>query len=394
MKSMRQSRLTNEYRCEGLSVQCWALCGVFLLILGFLPALPGVLTQTFRPAFILACILFPAKYYKLHSEKWQIVLLIYWFLTLALNRITVSALKYYVAFALFGFFFIFAASRVWTRKEIKIIFNTVIVATFVLSVVLIISNNGIISHEDGMHISFFSFVCNRNTVAFGCVPGVLCATIGFFYGKKRKTYKLFCLSTVGLGTFSVFAIACRSAFVSLVLGVILIVWQTTKEKDNYRQRFVVRVVFLLLVLLVTILAYSLAQGTSSERLFDLKDDSGRGEMWDKAWELIDEKPILGGGFDYWGTNSGEELGTHNTFLSIMVMSGYTGGVLFAIFLLAVFLDLLKVRNLIPIAFLAELAMHSYTESGMDYYAYIPLILAFILARYIAYQSRDLKTIFY
>lgn len=391
---MRQSRLTNEYRRDSLSVQCWVLCGIILLILGLLPAIPGTVTQVFRPLFILACILIPAKYYRLHSEKWQVALLAYWFLTLVLNPITANAFRSYVSLVLFGLFFVFTASRVWTRKEIKVIFNTVIVATFILSSVLIISNNGIVSRQDGMHISFLSFVFNRNTAAFGCVPGVLCAVIGFFYGKKNKVYKLLCLVTIGLGSFSVFALACRSAFVSLVLGIVLIVWQTTREIDNYRKRFAVRFAFLLIVLLTTVVAYSIAQGTSSERLFDLKDDSGRGDLWDRAWELIDEKPILGGGFDYWGASSGEELGTHNTFLTVMVMSGYTGGALFVIFLISTFLDLLKARNLIPIAFLAELAMHSYTESGMDYYAYIPLILAFILARYITHQSRDLKTVFY
>lgn len=390
---MRQSRLTNEYRRDSLSVQCWVLCGIILLILGLLPAIPGTVTQVFRPLFILACILIPAKYYRLHSEKWQVALLAYWFLTLVLNPITANAFRSYVSLVLFGLFFVFTASRVWTRKEIKVIFNTVIVATFILSSVLIISNNGIVSRQDGMHISFLSFVFNRNTAAFGCVPGVLCAVIGFFYGKKNKVYKLLCLVTIGLGSFSVFALACRSAFVSLVLGIVLIVWQTTREIDNYRKRFAVRFAFLLIVLLTTVVAYSIAQGTSSERLFDLKDDSGRGDLWDRAWELIDEKPILGGGFDYWGASSGEELGTHNTFLTVMVMSGYTGGALFVIFLISTFLDLLKARNLIPIAFLAELAMHSYTESGLDYYAYIPLILAFILARFIEYQSRDLRTIF-
>lgn len=390
---MRQSRLTNEYRRDSLSLQCWVLCGIFLLIVGFVPALPGSITQLLRPIFIMVCFLFSGKYYKLRSEKWQFVLLVYWVLILLLNPITNNAFRSYISLTLFGLFFAFAASRVWTKKEIRIIIDTVIVANLILSMVLIITNDGIISHNDDMHISFFSFTCNRNTVAFGCVPGVLCAVIGFFYGKRRIVYKLFCLAAAGLGLFSVFALACRSAFLSLAIGCFLIVWQTTREKDGYRKRFALRIAFLIFILLTTAVAYSLAQGTSSERLFDLKDDSGRSKIWDKAWELIDEKPILGGGFDYWGASSGEELGIHNTFLSIMVMSGYTGGVLFVIFLIATFLDLLKARNLIPIAFFAELAMHSYTESGLDYYAYIPLILAFILARFIEYQSRDLRTIF-
>ena len=190
-----------------------------------------------------------------------------------------------------------------------------------------------------------------------------------------------------------FALACRSAFVSLALGIVLIVWQATNDIKGQQKRLFVKISIVLVALLVVQAAYVLAQGTNSERLFNLNDDSGRGRLWDKAWDMIDENPVFGGGFDYWGDNSGESFGTHNTFLTIMVMSGYVGVILFALFLIAVFLDLLGVRNLIPLAFLMELLMHSYTESGMDYYAYIPLILALVLARYISYQSDDITSLF-
>lgn len=390
---MGNARLKSEYVNRKASLPCWTLCGVFALILGFLPALSGSVTQVLRPMFILICLVFMGRYYRLHSEKWQIVLLVYWFITLMLNPLTASAIRSYIALLLFGFFFVFAASRAWTAREIRLIINTVAFATLFFLIVLIYSNDGIINKGDGVHISFFSFVCNRNSAAFGCVPGVLCAELGLLYGKGKKTKRLLYLITMIIGLYVIFGLACRSAFVSAAVGAALIIWQTTIDKGDYRKRFTSRAVIFVLVLIAFVSAYFLAQGTSSERLFDMDDDSGRSTLWDKAWELIDEKPILGGGFDYWGENSGEELGTHNTLLTIMVMSGYVGGILFLLFMIAALCDLLKAGNLIPLAFFCELAMHSYTESGMDYYAYIPLILAFIIARYTEFQSKNISTLF-
>lgn len=389
MQNSDYSKFNNSHR---VSLACWTMCGVILLILGFLPALPSELTQVLRPAFILVCLL-PAGYYKMKSEKWQLVLLVYWFFILVLNPIKMSTVKSYAALALFGLFFVFAATRVWTKREIKIIFNTVVAVSVFFSLALIYMNDGIIHHEDGMHISFFSFVMNRNTGAFGCVPGALCATVGLFYGKRRFTSKSLYSIAIGICSFTVFALASRSAFVSLAVGIVLIFWQNTNEKPGYQNKFIAKVATIIAVLLAVQIAYLLAQGTSCERLFDFDDDSGRGEMWDKAWVLIDEKPVFGGGFDYWADNSGEYLGTHNTFLSVMVSSGYVGGALLGLFFISIFIEALKVKNWVPLAFLIELLMHSYTESGMDYYAYFPLILAFILIRYLTYQSRDLSTIF-
>lgn len=390
---MGKARLKSEYMNRKVSLPCWTLCGVFALILGFLPALSGSITQVFRPIFILICLVFTGRYYRLHSEKWQIVLLAYWFITLMLNPLTASAIRSYIALLLFGFFFVFAASRVWTAKEIRLIINTVAFATLFFSIVLIFSNDGIINKGDGVHISFFSFVCNRNSAAFGCVPGVLCAELGLLYGKGEKARRLIYLITTIIGLYVIFGLACRSAFVSVAVGAVLIMWQTTIDKGDYRKRFTSRAAIIAIFMIAFVSAYFLAQGTSSERLFDMDDDSGRSTLWDKAWELIDEKPILGGGFDYWSENSGEELGTHNTLLTIMVMSGYIGGILFLIFMVAALLDLLKARNLIPLAFLGELAMHSYTESGMDYYAYIPLIISFIIGRYLTYNTKKFKSVF-
>ena len=65
----------------------------------------------------------------------------------------------------------------------------------------------------------------------------------------------------------------------------------------------------------------------------------------------------------------------------------------ACFLLAAAVEMIKGRNLIPLAFVAELFCHTYTEPSMDYYAYIPLVLAYILVRYSRYKSSDTRGLF-
>ena len=87
------------------------------------------------------------------------------------------------------------------------------------------------------------------------------------------------------------------------------------------------------------------------------------------------------------------MGTHNTFLTFMVSTGWIGGILLGLFLIAAVFEMLKTRNLIPVAFMAEVLLHSWAEPGMDYYAYIPLTLAFIITRYLQYQSNNLERIF-
>ena len=45
------------------------------------------------------------------------------------------------------------------------------------------------------------------------------------------------------------------------------------------------------------------------------------------------------------------------------------------------IELIRSRSLVPLAFFVEALFHFLTEPGMDYYAYIPFVLAFVIQRY-------------
>lgn len=386
--SFRMKKYNSDDR---VSIICLMLCGLLVIVLGCLPAVPSSVTRLLRPIFIAVFVLVPCRKYLLGSMKWQIIFLVYLFVIFVMNPVTGSSTTAYISNLLFGFFAVFAASKAWTKREIKLIVTTIIFSSIVFSAIVLYENRNMISGDGNQHIFFLGTSFNRNTAAFSAVPGAMCAMIALLYDRKVM-HRLINLFGMGICMLLIVATACRSAFLAVVVGAALVFWQFAGERKKYVSRFKCRTLTAIAFVLVLLIMSAALKGTNSERLFDLTDDSGRDELWDEAWQLIDEKPAFGGGYDYW-ENTGHTMGTHNTFLTFMIISGYTGGAFLLIFLLAITLECVKTRHFVPLAFLTELFCHTYTEPGMDYYAYIPMILALIFARYIKNVNCDLRTIF-
>lgn len=373
----------------GISMPCLVLCLIILLVLGFLPVLPGGLTIFFRPAFILICLLSSrGGIYRFGAEKWMLINLAYYVVIFFAFPITSSSFETVVSMELFGLFFILAASRPWSRHEIKLIIKTVAVACCICAVVVLYSNPSLLRSSGNQHINYLSAEINRNAMAFSVVPGVLCGAVFMLWGKKR----LFGAAALILCSYTAFAIGCRSAFYALAIGVFLMFWEKCREMTDKDKRFSAKLGIIAVTIVILIIIFYVSSGTYSHRLFDPSDSSGRDKIWETAWELIHQKPVFGGGYDYW-SDSGNTMGTHSTFLTIMLFSGYVGGALLAIFLIFVTFEVLKGHNLVPLAFATELFCHTYSEPGMDYYAYIPLILAYIFVRYFRYKSSDIRSLF-
>lgn len=393
MEHYSERLITYKRRSEiDISASCIVLCLIFLLVLGFLPVLSAGLTRFFRPAFILISLLgLRSGIYKFGAEKWMILNLIYYIAIFFAFPITSNSFETVVSMELFGLFFILAAARPWNRREIKLFLQTVVFASVICATVLLYSNPNLL-HSGGVdRLRFLSGDLNRNTFAFSLVPGALCATLFILY-RRNRFERAICFAMCVLCAYTVFAIGCRSAFYSLVIGMFLILWQKSRDVTSSKSRAFIKISIILAFFLILIIITIVSKGTYSERLFNVSSGSGRERIWEQAWSLVQQKPWFGGGYDYWIDN-GIELGTHNTFLLIMLYSGYVGGALLAMFLIAVLLEIFKGYNLIPLSFVAELLCHIYSETSMDYYAYIPLILSFVILRYILHQKKGIDTIF-
>lgn len=393
---MRKEELKIEYSTytpRRISFACIVLCAILFAVLGVLPKISPSVTQVFRPIFIFFGFFAVVKgFYPLRSVKWQIVIIVYFTIILFSNPITGTAVTTYISMALFGAFYIIAVSIPWNKKEIALIFFVVVLACDIQALLVLYSNPHLLTAGGNQHISFLGVELNRNPVAFAITPGVLSSLLMFMYGKGSRLRTVFSGGSFLLCAFLVFALGCRSAFLSAVAGTILIMWQKTREGINAKDRFRRRVMLLVLVIIVFFAAFNLAAGNYSERLFDLEDDSGRQAIWDEAWKLIDAKPLFGGGFDYW-ESTGHQMGTHNTFLTFMVSGGWTAGILLGILYFALITEVLKGKNLMTLAFLVEALAHTWTEPGMDYYAYIPMIMSLVLVRYLKKHDHNITSIF-
>ena len=385
-----------------LRLPCYTLCILIVGVLGVLPVLPQAITQILRPMFLGTCLFISlAAYYPMsRAIKWQIVTIVYYLMILLLNTITKTAIMAYASTVLYMLMFIFAAQIRWSNREIRLIINVVIISCLWMAIASVYSNPNILHSSGSSHLYYFGIQMNRNSIAFELVPGAVSALFMLLYNKQNcrlpRLRMLFYAMSCMVIAFTIFAIGCRSAFFAAAGGMSLVLWSKagtgrTKESRLFGRTFVV-----CLIVATLLMAMSISTGTYSERLFEFggeDSDSGRDVLAEQAWEMIDKKPVFGGGFDYWDNSGGDKLGTHNTFLTIMVFSGYVGGAFLAVFLISFLIEMLKTKNLIPIAFSMQTLFFIRTESDMSYYAYIPLFLAFIILRRIQYNSRKVSSIF-
>ena len=371
------------------------LCAVLFVVLGMAAVAPNSVTQMLRPLFILACLLSLLKgvrLYRANSTKWAILSSIYFTIILVFNTITTSALITYISMVLFLAFFILAGSYTWTKREIMLILFVVLLSCDFQAVVLNIFNPRLLYSTGNQHVSFLGTTTNRNPCAFALVPGALSGLIIFKYCKKSNCLRLFGFFSCLLCFYTVFAIGCRSAFISVAVGAFLMLWQAEREKATKIDRLQGEMKIIIFVVLLVLIMTLVVSDTYSERLFDYSDSSGRKEIWKKAWTLIDAKPIFGGGYDYW-SEADYDIGTHNSLILLLLYSGYVGGTLITVMLFSVFVDCVRSHNLIPIAFFTETVCHTMTETSMDYYTFIPMVLTLIILKYIQSHKGGIYEIF-
>lgn len=395
---MENRSYSHDYQYGKISLACFTLCVILLALLGLLPIVNEQVTLILRPLFIGVCMVSLGKqrYYPFGAAKWHVLQLIYFTLIFLVFSITGQTARNYGSAALYMLFFFFAAFRIWNAREIKLIIYIVIFATIIFSLGLLYSNHGLSEAGDGMHIDYFGKQINRNAPAYAIAIGAMCSAFSLFYDHKcsRLTSMIYMFS-FGICSYVVVGLSCRGAFFSVVAAVLIILWQVSREEKNEKTRFKRRLFILISLLLILVVLAHVTEGKSSHRLFvfgEEFDDSGRSALRKEAMKMVLKKPVFGGGFGYWYTDA-SGLSCHNSFVAWMLFSGFVGGGILVLFYLATIVNILKVNNYIPLAFFMETLLHSWSETSMDYYAYFPLIITFILYNYLKYTHRPLRTIF-
>ncbi len=315
------------------------LCALYFVILAVLPLIPSQITRVLKPVFLIACVFSSCRRYPMPAAaKVQSVFLIYLFLVLVFHPLTPSAIETYISIFLFGAFFIFASMRVWNAREIRMLLDAVVCSGVIMSAVCIFSNDGLLHASGAQHIHYLNTEMNRNPIAFGIALCALTAAAILMLHCPQRHRKHLSAAAFFLCSYSVFALGCRSAFLSYVGGMLVLLLDYICNSGNRRTRFARGVVILLLVVCAAAFALNISAGTYSERLFHMTDDSGRDAIWESARTLIREHPVFGGGYDVWN-DVGPDMGTHNTFLLFSIYSGYVGGATVILLLVVAVLEL-------------------------------------------------------
>lgn len=380
------SRMRHLYD-RTLTIPCVVLCVLLFLVFGLLPIIPSRLTALYRPVFIFCTTFSIYRSYPLRSSKWQLVLAVYFAIIFICNHITGTATESFISHELFIIFFVLASGHVWSKREINMVLNVVIFSCTTQAIIILFSNS-LLLHSGGQNdINYLWFSTNRNPIAFAIVPGAIASLLLLLYYRKSlgtvlsRVYWVLCFL---ICFYSVFAIGCRSAFYALCLGVACLIWERVRRSRTPAEKIIQELFILIFILIFVRILVLAASGAYSSRLFTW-EESGRELIWQKALEMIKQKPIFGGGYDYW-ISAGLNIGTHSTFISYMLEGGIITLILLVFYFVSLLFEWKETTSAIPLAFLPETLFHSFTETSMDYYAYIPLILCVILIRYLQYQG--------
>lgn len=370
----------------------YLFCFALLIVFAILPVANDLVVQLIKPVVILAAFFSGRMRYRLTFEKFLIILMAY-ISVIFVARYNATYLMPYISMVTFAFFFISLCSIVWSKKEIVLLLRVLCFSCTIYAAILIYSNSGLWSLTSAQRISYLSGSINRNIGAFTVTPGAICAILLFHYNNDRslakKVYYLFSFATC---SYTIVALSCRSAFVSLVLGVFILLWNISRETHHQKFGLIHGLMIAAGVLLLMAISSKYLDGHMSARLFDYSD-TGREDLWERAIDLIKVKPVFGGGFGYWEDNGGS-MGTHNTFLTYMLISGVVGGAILAIFYIGFAFECLRSNIILPFAFAAESIMHTLTESSLDYFVFVPLVMATVILRYEQTHKGTIASVFW
>lgn len=370
-----------------LTVPCVLFCAILFMILGVLPVTPDRIVGLYRPIFIFFSVFSVFRCYPLHSGKWQVASIVYFAIVFIFNNFTRSATVSFISQELFILFFLLASEHVWSKREINLMLNVLTVACALQALIVLLSNSLLLHAGSHQHLQYINTVVNRNSVAFALVPGAIASLLKLVYSEdslRLFIMRPFWILVFLLCSYDVFAIGCRSAFYALCLGIGVLIWERVRKSKSPAEKLIKELLLAIIIIIVIRGLIVIASGSYSERLFRW-EDSGRDILWDKALEMIRQKPLFGGGYDYW-ESSGMSLGTHNTFISFMLVGGVLACFFLVGYLISFLFEIIKTNSFIPMAFFMEAFLHMCSESTMDYYAYIPLIFSVILVKYFAYQG--------
>ena len=371
-----------NHQSERISLGCAVVCIVFFAVLSqiVLQIIPDGMSQLFRPIIIFLLFIQMVKYRagSCCARTLSLFLAIYYMAVVAMTSWQRENLMLGSANALYALMFFTVAGTKWNCREIRWILMACFFAAAICATVLLFSNPFMdFSQAVDGHVKLFYQEYNRNLNAYCYAIGAVLGLTYLVHGKNVPRFVVFiCFSVV---IYALLYSQCRGAFLCANVGMVISLYGKYVEiRKVDRLRYIVLVISTILGMIVL---WYLIKNSSLSRLIDGESTSGRDEGIRRALHMYSEmdsfEKIFGAGFTYEASQlKAGQLGAHFVYATYLIATGAVGLVILILF----YLSCLKtIRGYVPYAF-AILALLRTCFEGMDYYIYIPLLLAFVISQ--------------
>lgn len=377
-----------------LSFSCIVISAVFFAVLSqFLILRAESITPLFRPLIIICVFfLFSQRGYLPNSvSKIALISAAYELLVLLFEMNSGNSasdlFRSGSAVILYLLMCSFVCAAPWNGRELRLILLSIFFGCFACAVVFSVSNN--LANIHYSELNMLGVRVNRNKNAYAFALGTLLGIV--YYTRSPKAFiRLLSLGMTALMGYCVLYSQCRGAFFCLVLSVFIL---TLGKSMEVRKRYgSIYLLYILLYIGGFIIAYYLLKNSDLSRLVDAESTSGREDGIEAAWQMFLDSDLrgklFGNGFMYESSHS-DSIGAHLVYATFLVSSGIVGAALIFFLFLA---GLRRIKTTIPLSLLGFAFTRTLFE-GMDYYIYIPLILAVILYHYQRFNRRFVRELF-
>lgn len=390
MENLYEQRFIERENTGALSLGCVVASLTFFLVLSqfLILRVPSIITNIFRPVIIVVLFIEMHRRGEIRGRTRSVALLtaLYLsFLLLFLGYFNSDEIKDGVGRILYLLMFFFIVGTPWTKKEIRIIITSVFLGCFACALVFMLSNN-MTDYSQSEGIELLGITVNRNKNAYAFAIGSALGLV--FFLRNRGVVRVIVMIMTAMIGYCLLYSQCRGAFFCAVMAM---AWFVLGElRDLKRRGSNHYLLFLILFILFCVVSYYLIENSELSRLVDTDSTSGRDEGIEHALELFRASDIFskvfGHGYLYETENTVGAI-SHSVFTNYLLATGIIGaGLIVLIFLMS----FLEIHGSIASSLLAMGTLRLFFEL-LDYYIYVPLILAFIISRYShGERSREAK----
>lgn len=365
---------------NSVSLGCIAASATFFLILSqfLILRVPDIVTNMFRPIIIAILFVEMMRRGAIRSRTRSVALgaaLYIAFLLVFLGKFSSEEIRDGIGRILYLLMFFFIVGTPWTKKEIRFMLTAVFMGCLACAVVFMYSNDmSDFSQSEGIDILGITVNRNKNAYAFaiGSVLGL------FYFLRNNGIVRVFAFFASIMIGYCLMYSQCRGAFFCAVAGIL---WFVIRELDGLRHKNINRyLVMMLLLVLFCIGSYFAIKNSPVSRLVDTESTSGRDEGIEHALDLFSESDtfskIFGHGYLFEQENT-EGAISHSVYTNYLLSTGLIGaGLIMLIYVFA----FIEIRGSAAVSLLITASLRVFFEL-MDYYIYIPMILAFVIFRY-------------